>query len=92
MTAQAVRPYRRAMTTTAIADSALATNCRSLAARSRSALIVVAAALALAGAGFAAARSVAEPGREHNVPVCSETCGPVSTTSPVITRSQEVNP
>jgi hypothetical protein len=91
MTAQAVRPYRRAMTTTAIADSALATSCRSLAARSRSALVLVAAALALTGAGFAAARSLANPGRERNVPVCSETCGPIST-SPVITRSQEVNP
>ncbi len=78
MTAQAARPIVAAVTT-ATADSALAANRQSLRARSRW-VVIPAALLALAGVGFATARSVAEHGGARPVRVCSEICGPLSTT------------
>jgi hypothetical protein len=79
MTAHAARPSVAPMTATATADSALATNRPSLASRSGYALIL-AALLAVAAAGFATARSLGEPAGAPPAPVCSETCGPLTTT------------
>jgi hypothetical protein len=79
MTAQPASPTVTAMSATATADAALATHRPSAAARSRYPL-VLAALLALAGAGFTTARSLAEPEGTRPAPVCSETCGPLTTT------------
>ena len=79
MTAKPASPTVAAMTATATADAALATHRPSVATRSRYPL-VLAALLALAGAGFATARSLAEPQGTPPAPVCSETCGPLTTT------------
>ena len=78
-----------ARTITATADSALAAVRPSLAACLRCALVFL-ASLALVCAGFAAARFLAEPAGAWPAAVCSETCGPLpTTTAPVSGRGEQ---
>src|SRR5262249_46351477 len=79
ITAQPASRTVGVMTAPATADAALAPPRPSTAARSRH-LLVLAALLALAGAGFTTARSLAGPEGTRLAPVCSETCGPLTTT------------
>jgi hypothetical protein len=89
MTPHPASPTVAAMTTTATADSALAMHHASVAARSRYA-VILAALLTLAGAGFATARSLVEPEGTRPAPVCSETCGPLTTTGdPLFGRGKQ---